>query len=168
MFSTVVNISKVFGNLKLRGNSKVKRSHLGHSNNLCYILSWHHEVAIQFGKCIALTHITHFKSCTFIVRRRVRGNTNEIFEVGVGTPFNARNGSRPLWTGWISICKTANRTPVFSSQLDIDTCMTMGEFCLFSPTSPTWKVKDIYYFLRKLQVLHRHCFHCWENNPRLH
>lgn len=30
MFSTVVNKSKVFGNVKLTGNSKVKRSHLEH------------------------------------------------------------------------------------------------------------------------------------------
>lgn len=146
MFSAAVNISKVFGQLKFRGNSKVKKLHLGHSNNLDHILFWHHGAATQVN-CIALTPIIHFKCHTFMVSKRAHGSRNS---------FHCQRWSKTSLNR-----KTRNITPIISSQLDTDACTTTGQFSLLSPTCPTCKVKGIYYFLRQLQVLHRHSFPWW-------
>lgn len=116
MFSTVVNISKVFGNLKLRGNSKVRRSHLGHSNNHHYVLLWHNGAAIQSGKCIAFTHIANFKGHS---QKISTCNTNEAARTLFTDRWNKTSWS--CWrTSWISIKKTRKWIPIFSSHLDID------------------------------------------------
>lgn len=153
MFNTVVNTSKVFGKLKLRENSKVRRSQLGHSNNHHYVLFWQNGAAIQSGKCIVFTHIANFKSHSHKVGT---WNTNE----AARTLFTNRCGTRPLHLagGQAGLASRRLETESPYSYPILILMYDPGTFLPLPPPSPTCKMKDIYYFLKQLQVLHRHHF----------